>query len=148
MGSEMCIRDSTEGVEGEIIGDFGLAHGGAGGIEMDRYDLEKGTPPHAKIIASSGGHTDNYMLVCEEILYAFPGMTGTYDHRIRADMVYFTSSNDGAVFATGSIAYGQALPVNNFDNNASQVLQNVMNAFIKDGRLPGTHWSAEEKQWR
>ena len=138
----------TEGVEGEIIGDFGLAHGGAGGIEMDRYDLEKGTPPHAKIIASSGGHTDNYMLVCEEILYAFPGMTGTYDHRIRADMVYFTSSNDGAVFSTGSIAYGQALPVNNFDNNASQVLQNVMNAFIKDGRLPGTHWSAEEKQWR
>ena len=63
-------------------------------------------------------------------------------------MVYFTSSNDGAVFSTGSIAYGQALPVNNFDNNASQVLQNVMNAFIKDGRLPGTHWSAEEKQWR
>ena len=138
----------TEGVEGEIIGDFGLAHGGAGGIEMDRYDLEKGTPPHAKIIASSGGHTDNYTLVCEEVLYAFPGMTGTYDHRIRADMVYFTSSNNGAVFSTGSIAYGQALPVNDFDNNVSQVLQNVMNAFIKEGSLPGKHWSAEEKQWQ
>ena len=63
-------------------------------------------------------------------------------------MVYFTSSNNGAVFSTGSIAYGQALPVNDFDNNVSQVLQNVMNAFIKEGSLPGKHWSAEEKQWQ
>ena len=138
----------TEGIEGEIIGDFGLAHGGAGGIEMDRYDLEKGTPPHARIIASSGGHTDNYMLVCEEVLYAFPGMTGTYDHRIRADMVYFTSSNKGAVFSTGSIAFGQALPCHNFDNNVSKLLANLVDAFSKDGSLPGGAWISDEKQWR
>jgi N,N-dimethylformamidase len=46
-----------DGIEGEIIGDFGLAHGGAGGIEIDRYDLTLGTPPHSLILASSGGHS-------------------------------------------------------------------------------------------
>jgi N,N-dimethylformamidase beta subunit-like protein/concanavalin A-like lectin/glucanase superfamily protein len=138
----------TEGIEGEIIGDFGLAHGGAASIEIDRYDLSLGTPPHAKIIASSGGHSDNYMLVCEEVLYAYPGMTGTHDYRIRADMVYFTAPNHGGVFSTGSIGFGQALPHNRFDNNVSKLLKNVVDAFAKDGPLPGGAWVAEEKQWR
>jgi N,N-dimethylformamidase len=138
----------TAGIEGEIIGEFGLAHGGAAGIEIDRYDLSLGTPPHTKLIASSGGHPDNYMLVCEEILYAHPGMTGTYDYRIRADMVYFTTPNDGAVFSTGSIAFGQALPWNRFDNNVSRLLKNVVDAFAKPGPLPGGAWVNEEKQWR
>ena len=55
----------TEGVEGEIFGDHGLAYNGAAGIELDRYDLSLGTPPHTKIVASSGGHSDNYVLVTE-----------------------------------------------------------------------------------
>ncbi len=136
------------GVEGEVLGDFGLAHRGAAGIELDRYDLALGTPPHALIVASSGGHTDNYILVTEELLYAYQGLTGTQDHRIRADMVYFTAPNDGAVFATGSIAFGQALPVNNFDNNVSTVLANVVETFAKDGPLPGAAWISREKQFR
>lgn len=138
----------TAGIEGEIIGDFGLAHGGAGGIELDRYDLKLGTPPHALIIASSGGHTDNYVLVTEELLYAYQGLTGTQDYRIRADMVYFPAPNDGAVFSTGSIAFGQALPVNNFDNNAAKLLDNVVTAFARDGALPGERWVSRERQWR
>lgn len=137
-----------KGVEGEIIGDFGLAHEGAAGIEIDRYDLSLGTPPHTLILASSGGHSDNYMLVCEEILYAYPGMTGTHDYRIRADLTYFTSPNNGAVVSTGSIAFGQSLPFNNFDNNVSKVLKNIVDAFAKKGKLPGWAWTAEEKQWR
>jgi N,N-dimethylformamidase len=137
-----------ESVQGEIIGDKGLAHGGAAGIEIDRYDLSLGTPPHAKIVASSGGHPDNYMLVCEEVLYAHPGMTGTYDYRIRADMVYFTTPKNGAVFSTGAIAFGQALPCDGFANNASKVLQNVVDAFSKAVNLPGSAWVSEEKQWR
>lgn len=136
------------GVEGEVIGDFGLAHRGAAGIELDRYDLALGTPPHALIVASSGGHTDNYILVTEELLYAYQGLTGTQDYRIRADMVYFTAPNDGAVFATGSIAFGQALPVNNFDNNVSTVLANVVETFAKDGPMPGAAWVSREKQFR
>jgi N,N-dimethylformamidase len=138
----------TEGIEGEVFGDKGLAYNAAAGVELDRYDLSLGTPPHTKIIASSGGHSDNYVLVTEELLYAYAGLTGSLDYRIRADMTYFTAPNNGAVFSTGSIAYGQALPANGFDNSAARVLANVVNAFLKPGSLPGGNWTIEEKQWR
>ena len=49
---------------------------------------------------------------------------------------------------TGSIAFGQALPANGFDNSASRLLTNVVNAFLKPGALPGSYWTVEEKQWR
>ena len=137
-----------KGVDGEILGDTGLAYGGAAGLEVDRYDLHHGTPPHAKIIASSGGHSDNYMLSIEEILYPYPGLAGSQDYRIRADMVYFNAPNDGAVFSSGSIAFGQALPTQNFNNNVSIMLGNIVDAFIKPGMLPGSLWVNEEKQWK
>ena len=79
------------GVDGDIIGDEGLAVGGAAGIEFDRYDLALGTPPHTRILASSEGHSDNFPLVVEDILCNYPGLGGTQDHRIRADMTYFTT---------------------------------------------------------
>jgi N,N-dimethylformamidase len=137
-----------DGVDGEMIGDFGLAYGGAAGLELDRYDLNLGTPPHARILGSSGGHSDNYLLSIEEILYPYPGLAGTQDYRIRADLVYFPTDNDGAVFSSGSIAWGQALPANNFDNNVSRIMSNLLDAFIKAGTLPGALWISDEKQWR
>jgi N,N-dimethylformamidase len=138
----------TKGTEGEIIGDLGLAYGGVAGLSLDRFNLTLGTPPHAKIIASSGGHTDNYRVNPEVILYAYQGLSGSYEHHVRADMVYFTAPNNGAVFSVGSAAFGSALPINDFDNNCSRVLANVMNAFIRPGALPGSLWINEEKQWR
>jgi N,N-dimethylformamidase len=137
-----------EGLEDEIIGDEGLAYGGAAGLELDRYDLSLGTPPHTRIVASSGGHSDNYVLVTEELLYAYAGLVGTLDYRIRADMTFFTAANNGAVFSTGSIAFGQALPAKNYKSDASKLLQNVVDHFLKDGELPGSKWTLEEKQWR
>jgi N,N-dimethylformamidase len=144
--SHRTVSWITEGLEDEIIGNEGLAHGAAAGIELDRYDLTLGTPPHTKIIASSGGHSDNYVLVTEELLYAYAGLVGSLDYRIRADVTYFTAPNDGAVFSTGSIAFGQALPANNFKNTSSIMLKNVVDNFIKDGELPGGSSSPEEKQ--
>ncbi len=126
-----------DGVAGDIIGEEGLAVGGAAGIEFDRYDLALGTPPHTRILASSEGHSDNFPLVVEDILCNYPGMGGTQDHRIRADMTYFTTPNDGAVWSASSIAWGQALPVGGCDNSASKVTANVLNAFMKAGPLPG-----------
>ena len=126
-----------EGIDGDIIGDRGLAVGGAAGIEFDRYDLALGTPPHTLILASSEGHSDNFPLVVEDILCNYPGMGGTQDHRIRADMTYFTTPNNGAVWSASSIAWGQALPIDACDNSASKVTANVLNAFMKDGPLPG-----------
>jgi N,N-dimethylformamidase len=137
-----------EGVEGEIIGDFGLGRGGAAGIEIDRYDLSFGTPPHALILAMSEPFSDNYPLVQEDILYMHPGMGGTQHPLVRADMVFFTTPNNGAVFSASSIAWGQALPWNNYNNNVSQVMRNVIDAFSKPGPLPGAAFDAEEKLWR
>ncbi len=136
------------GVDGEVIGNFGLGRGGAAGIEIDRYDLALGTPPHALLLAMSEPFSDNYPLVQEDILYMFPGMGGTQHPLVRADMVFFTTANEGAVFSTGSIAWGQALPWNNYDNNVSRVMGNVIDAFAKPGKLPGAEYGAEEKLWR
>ena len=137
-----------DGVEEELIGDFGLAAGGAAGIEIDRYDLTLGSPPHTRILASSEGHSDNYPVVSEEIAFNFPGQGGTQDYRVRADMTYFTTPNNGAVWSPSSIAWGQALPWNEADNNVSIVMGNVLNAFCKPGPLPGNNYDAEEKHWR
>ena len=70
------------------------------------------------------------------LLHHYQGVTGSYDHRIRADMTYFAAPNNGAVFSCSSIAFGQALPVNNFENNVSRLLANVVNTFIKPEALP------------
>ena len=138
----------TDGIEGEIIGDFGLAYGAAAGVALDRCDQSLGSPPHIKLIASSGGHIDNYHVNAETILYHYEGLTASYDHRVRADMTYFTAPRNGAVFAASSIAFGQALPAGNFDNSVSRVLANVANAFMRPGPLPGSLWISDEKQWR
>ena len=61
----------------ELIGDFGLVGGGAAGLELDRADPLLGTPPHALVLASSEGHSDLYMVVCEEILVNSPHLTGS-----------------------------------------------------------------------
>lgn len=132
----------------ELIGTFGLALGGAAGVELDRYDLALGTPPHTMLLASSGGHTDNYPLVSEEISYAFPGRGGTQDPQVRGDMIYFTTANNGAVFAAGSIAWSQALPCHGGENNVGTVMRNLLDAFVKDDALPGSQYSGEEKHWR
>ena len=94
----------------ELIGDFGLALGGAGGLETERYDLELGTPPHARLLATADGFSDNYPGVHEDILFNYNGLMGTQNPLVRADMVYFTTRNDGAVFSTGSIAWSSSLP--------------------------------------
>ncbi|MGB0505139.1 MAG: N,N-dimethylformamidase beta subunit family domain-containing protein [Pikeienuella sp.] len=132
----------------ELIGDFGLALGGAAGVELDRYDLALGTPPHTLLLAASGNHTDNYPLVSEEITYAFPGRGGSQDPQVRGDMIYFTTANDGAVFAAGSIGWSQALPCKGGENNVGTIMRNVLDAFTKDDPLPGSGYTGAEKHWR
>ena len=111
--------------------DFGLGLGGAAGLELDRYDLALGTPPHAHLLAASFNHSDNYPLVSEEVAYAFPGRGGTQDPQVRGDIVYFTTPEGGSVFAAGSIAWSQALPVNGGQNNVSRILANVLSHFVR-----------------
>ena len=133
-----------EGVEGETFGGFGLGGGGAAGLEVDRYDLALGTPPHTRILASSEPFTDNYPLVQEEIFFMTPGLGGTQHPWVRADMVYFTTPGGGAVFSTGSIAWGSALPYRSFRNPVSRLTRNIVDAFLAERPLPGTEYSRGE----
>jgi N,N-dimethylformamidase len=114
----------------ELIGNFGLVGGGAAGLELDRADRRLGTPPHALVLASSEGHTDLYMVVCEEILVNLPNLTGTQSDLVRADMVFYEMPGGGAVFTTGSIAWMGSLSHNNYDNNVSRITENVLRRFL------------------
>jgi N,N-dimethylformamidase len=135
-----------DGVEGARLGEFGLLGGGAAGMEIDRYDLTLGTPPHALILASSEPFTDNYPLVQEEIYFMTPGLGGTQHPWVRADLVYFTTPNHGAVFSTSSIAWGGALPCGNFDNSVSRLTKNVLDAFARPGPLPGSAYDVNVRR--
>ena len=119
-----------EGVEEEIIGDFGLIGGGAAGLELDRADRLLGTPPNALVVASSENHSQIYMVVCEEIFINAPGMCGGEHPLVRADMVFYETAAGGAVFATSSIAWAGSLSHNNYDNNVSRVTSNVLKRFL------------------
>jgi len=125
-----------EGVDDEIIGDFGLIGHGAAGLELDRYDQDRGTPSHARLLASSEGHSDNYLLVTEEILATTPGLGGSEHPHVRADMTYFKTENEGAVFSTGSISWCGSLSTDDYDNNVSKVTENVLDAFLNRETLP------------
>jgi N,N-dimethylformamidase len=122
----------------EIIGDFGLVGGGAAGLEIDRFDLEFGTPHNAYLLARSEGHTDLMLQVNEEIHFTVRGYYGGGDENpmIRADMIFYKTPNDGAVFAPASLAWCGALSHNNYKNNVSRLMQNVIKGFLKLGPLP------------
>jgi N,N-dimethylformamidase len=124
--------------EDEIIGDFGLVGGGAAGIELDRYDLEFGTPHNAYLLARSEGHTNLMLQVNEEIHFSVRGYYGggTENPQVRADMIYYKTPSGGAVFAPGSLSWCGSLSHNNYDNNVSQIMENVLSGFLSDGTLP------------
>lgn len=125
-----------EGIDAPLIGDFGLAHGGAVGLEIDRFDRSLGSPPHARLLASSGTLTQNWQLVAEDVMFMYPGMGGDEHPEVRCDMVYFTTPNGGAVFSPSSIAWGSALPFSGFENNVSRLMRNVLDRFLLEEPLP------------
>jgi N,N-dimethylformamidase len=125
-----AVRWVMEGVTSEVFGDTGLGSNGAAGLELDRYDLAWGTPPNTWLLAASEGHSDHYPHVGEEIMFNYPGLGGTQDFQVRGDVTLFNTTNGGAVFATGSIAWGQALPCN---ADIARITLNVLRRFMQDG---------------
>jgi N,N-dimethylformamidase len=58
-------------------------------------------------------------------------MGGTDNFQVRADLVYFTTSNGGAVFSTASIAWAGSLAHNDYDNDVSRITANVLRKFLE-----------------
>ena len=48
---------------------------------------------------------------------------------IRADMVYFETPNNGAVFSVGSITFCGSLSHGGYRNNISRIVDNVLRRF-------------------
>ena len=122
-----------EGVgEDEVIGDFGLVQGGAGGFEVDRADAALGTPPHALVTASAQGFSDAYQHVVEEVLSSDSQQGGTVNPLVKGDLVFFEGPKGGAVFSVGSISWCGSLSHNDYDNNVSRVTGNVLTRFSSE----------------
>lgn len=120
-----------DGIDDELLGDFGFSGGGAAGFELDRADTRLGSPSNVNILASSEGHGDSFVLVHEEQLtHLTTWAQEPQADLMRADMVYYDVPGGGAVFSTGSITFCGSLPWNNFDNNISHLLRNVVQRFL------------------
>jgi N,N-dimethylformamidase len=121
----------------EIIGDFGFVLGGAGGDEIDRFDVRLGSPPHAVLLATTAAkHSDYYQVTAEDVPIMIPGQGGTESPKVRSDMVFFETPNGGAVFSVGSINWLGSLGWNGYANNVARVTENVLRRFIDPAPWP------------
>ncbi len=114
----------------EAIGDFGLRLGGAAGLEIDRADATLGSPPNLLLLATADRIGAGGLPTTEEFRTTHRGLTGDQNARVRADIVFFETSQGGAVFATGSIAWCCALSHDGYDNNVSRLTGNVLRRFL------------------
>ncbi|WP_285761869.1 N,N-dimethylformamidase beta subunit family domain-containing protein [Nocardiopsis ansamitocini] len=122
-----------EGVDDRVIGDFGLIMDGASGDEVDRCDFALGSPPNTAVLATSRRHSDYYQLAVEDVLMLAPGLGGSECTDVRSDMVVVEQPSGGAVFSVGSICFTGCVPVDDYDNNVSHLLRNVLRNFRDRG---------------
>lgn len=115
-----------DGVEEEIIGDFGLVMGGAAGDEVDRADLALGTPPQALVLATALLSRHYSVLLEDRISWRSDRENG----EPRADMTYMENTAGGAVFSVGSMSWLGSLSHAQYANNVSRVTANVLRRFI------------------
>ena len=125
-----------EGIEDEILGDFGILQGGTAGLEIDCVDPALGTPPHALVVARSENHSNTYELVGEEVRIPHGATDAILHEGIHADITFFETPGGGAVFSTGSIAYAGSLSWNGFDNNIARLTTNVLHRFADETPFP------------
>jgi len=119
-----------EGIDTDTLGDFGFSGHGAAGFELDRCDSKLDEGEDITILAQSFDRDNQFILVPEEILTHLTNLSGGPEDLVkRADMVYFETASGGRVFAVGSITFCGSLPWNNFDNNISTLLANVIRKF-------------------
>ena len=120
-----------DGINDDLLGDFGFSGHGAAGFELDRRDEKLDDGEDITILAQSYDEDNRFILVPEEMLTHLPNLSGGPEADVkRADMVYFKTHTGGQVFAAGSITFCGSLPWNNYANNVSKLLRNVVRKFV------------------
>ena len=121
-----------DGIDENLLGDFGFSGHGAAGFELDRRDEKLDQGLDIITLAQSFDVDNQFVLVPEEVLTHLTNLSGEPEANVkRADMVYFQTASGGQVFATGSITFCGSLPWNNSDNNISKLLENVVQKFLE-----------------
>ncbi len=124
-GRTAWIWDGVEIVDGRI-GTSGLG-GGAAGQEVDRYDTDLGSPPHAVILASATDFGPDMIRTKEE--FDATVISPSPDPLVRSDIVFYETPHGGAVFSVGSISWFGALARNGYDNDIARMTGNVLERF-------------------
>ncbi len=123
-----------KGIKGNKIGDFGFSGNGAAGFELDHIDSHLTSVRDITLLAQSKASKDpeeNFILVPESQLTHLSNIKHLPNEEIlQADMIYFKVPGGGSVFSTGSITFCGSLPWNNFNNNVSKLLKNIINRSI------------------
>jgi N,N-dimethylformamidase len=118
-----------DGIDDEIIGDFGLIGGGAAGLELDCINVALGSPPNTLRLASSENHSPLVMLVNEEFGVVPVALGGDQNDKVRADLAFAELEGGGAIFSVSSISWCGSLSHNSYDNNVSRITSNVLRRF-------------------
>ncbi|MDA9982874.1 hypothetical protein N9H39_09110, partial [Gammaproteobacteria bacterium] len=119
--------------EGEVFGDYGIdrVHGAAAGFEVDKFNPNNGVPRHALNLATSEPLKEKI----EEVKMSSAPIGVYYtpssppDHG-QADVVFFETPEDGAVFSTGSITWMSSTPEKNYDNDVAKITNNILKRFL------------------
>nr|WP_208647110.1 N,N-dimethylformamidase beta subunit family domain-containing protein [Mesorhizobium kowhaii] len=129
-----------EGIEEDVVGDYGLSGGGAAGYELDCTDPALGTPENAIVLARSEDEPASFLLVPEEYIARRGTIEGDppkkvrpNEPQLRAEIVYFDKPKGGAVFSVGSITFCGSLWRNGFEGPVSRILENVVRRFSGSG---------------
>lgn len=124
-----------EGINDDIIGDFGFSGGGAAGFELDVVDHELGSPPATVVLAVSESHSEDYAVVPEKLWNPDVHFSRDWQEtQIRADLSLVPQPKGNYVLSTGSIMFCGSLPINGFDNNVSQLLANFVHGCLGKDR--------------
>src|SRR5262249_1248767 len=120
-----------DGIDDDVLGDYGLSGGGAAGFELDRADPMLGTPDGAVILARSENPLPSFLTVPAELLSNPATINGEpIGDLSRGEIVYFDTPSGGAVFAVGSITFCGSLWHNGrFGGSISRLLENVVRRF-------------------
>jgi N,N-dimethylformamidase len=119
-----------DGIEGDVLGDYGLSGGGAAGFELDRADPMLGTPEGTVILARSENPLPSFLTVPEELLTNTITINGEpLADLARGEIVYFETPGGGAVFSVGSITFCGSLWRRGFEGPISRLLENVVRRF-------------------
>jgi N,N-dimethylformamidase len=105
-----------EGVDDEVIGDFGLNLGSAAGYEMDAALDWEWAPDVERVVLARAAHA----------AFLSPKRL---PHPAAADIALTLHAGGGAVFAAGSITWTGSLSWNGYANNVSRVTENALRRF-------------------